>query len=76
MSGVPDVVIHMFEAQFGPQVVLDVQDGVHNVPSEQAAGAQAIELWVMEAMINAEVASGLDAAFKAIDAVDDTSFIK
>ena len=66
----------MFEAHIGAQVVLDVQDGVHDVPSEQAAGAQAIELRVMEAMINAEVASGLDAAFKAIDAVDGTSFIK
>ena len=76
MSGVPDVVVHMFEAHIGAQVVLDVQDGVHDVPSEQAAGAQAIELRVMEAMINAEVASGLDAAFKAIDAVDGTSFIK
>jgi hypothetical protein len=29
----------MFEAQIGPQVVLDVQDGVHDVPSEQATGA-------------------------------------
>ena len=76
MSGVPDVVVHMFEAQIGPQVVLYVQDGVHNVPSEQAAGAQAIELRVMEAMIDAEVASGLDAAFKAIDAVDGASFVK
>ena len=76
MSGVPDVVVHMFEAHVGAHVVLDVQDGVHDVPSEQAAGAQAIEFWVMEAMINAEVASGLDAAFKAIDAVDGASFIK
>ena len=66
----------MFEAHIGAQVVLDVQDGVHDVPSEQATGAQAIELGVMEAMIDAEVASGLDAAFKAIDAVDGTSFIK
>ena len=66
----------MFEAHIGAQVVSDVQDGVHDVPSEQAAGAQAIELRVMEAMIDAEVASGLDAAFKAIDAVDGTSFIK
>ena len=76
MSGVPDVVVHMFEAQSGVHVVLDVQDGVHDVPSEQAAGAQAIELWVMEAMINAEVASALDAAFKAIGAVDGASFVK
>ena len=60
----------MFEAHIGAQVVLDVQDGVHDIPSEQAAGAQAVELRVMEAMINAEVASGLDAAFKTIDAVD------
>ena len=66
----------MFEAHIGAQVVLDVQDGMHDVPSEQAASAQAIELRVMEAMIDAEVASGLDAAFKAIDAVDGTSFIK
>ena len=66
----------MFEAHIGAQVVLDVQDGMHDVPSEQAAGAQGIELWVVEAMINAEVASGLDAAFKAIDAVDGPSFIK
>ena len=65
----------MFEAHVGAHVVLDVQDGVHNVPSEQAASAQSIELWVMEAMIDAEVASGLDAAFKAIDAVDGSSFI-
>ena len=76
MSGVPDVVVHMFEAHVGAHVVLDVQDGVHDVPSEQAAGAQAIELRVMGAMINAEVASGLDAAFKAIDAVDGPLFIK
>ena len=73
---VPDVVVHMFEAHVGAHVVLDVQDGVHDVPSEQAAGAQALELWVMEAMINTEVASGLDAAFEAIDAIDGTSFIK
>ena len=76
MSGVPDVVIHMFEAHVGAHVILDVQDGVHNVPIEQAAGAQSIEFWVMEAMIVAEVASGLDAEFKAIDAVDGASFIK
>ena len=76
MSGVPDVVIHMFEAHVGAHVVLDVQDGMHDVPSEQAAGAQAIELWVMEEMINAEVASGLDAAFKAIGAVNGASFIE
>ena len=49
---------------------------MHNVPSEQAAGAQSIELWVVEAMFSAEVASGLDAAFKAIDAVNGASFIK
>ena len=66
----------MFEAYIGAQVVLDVQDGVHDVPCEQATGAQAIELRVMEAMINAEVASGLDATFKPIDAVDGPSFIK
>ena len=76
MSGVSDVVIHVFDAHVGAHVVLDVQDGVHNVLSEQAVGAQAIELRVMEAMINAEVASGLDAEFKTIDAVDGTSFIK
>jgi hypothetical protein len=29
----------MFEAQSGPQVVLNVHDGVHDVPSEQATGA-------------------------------------
>jgi hypothetical protein len=29
----------MFETQVGPQVVLDVQDGMHDVPSEQATGA-------------------------------------
>ena len=76
MSGVPDVVIHMFEAHVGAHVVLDVQDGMHNVPSEQAAGAHSIELWVVEAMISAEVASGLDATFKAIGAVNGASFIK
>ena len=76
MSGVSDVVIHVFEAHVGAHVVLDVQDGMHDVPSEQAASAQLVELWVMEAMINAEVASGLDAAVKAIDAVDGASFIK
>ena len=76
MSGVSDVVIHVFEAHVGAHVVLDVQDGMDDVPSEQAAGAQSIELWVVEAMFSAEVASGLDAAFKAIDAVDGTSFIK
>ena len=47
MSGVSDVVVHMFEAHIGAEVVLDVQDGVHDVPSEQAAGAQLIELWVI-----------------------------
>ena len=76
MSGVPDVVIHMFEAHVGAHAILDVQYGMHNVPSEQAAGAQSIELWVVEAMFSAEVASGLDAAFKAIDAIDGASFIK
>ena len=76
MSGISDVVVHVFEAHVGAHDVLDVQDGMDDVPSEQAAGAQAIELRVMEAMINAEVASGLDATFKAIDAVDGTSFIK
>ena len=76
MSGVSDVVIHMFEAHVGAHVVLDVQDGMHNVPSEQAASAQSIELWVMEAMIDTEVASGMNAAFKAIDAVDGASFVK
>ena len=76
MSGVSDVVVHVFEAHAGAHVVLDVQDGMHNVPSEQAAGAQSVELWVMEAMISAEVASGLDAAFKAVGAVDGASFIK
>ena len=76
MSGVSDVVIHVFEAHIGAHVVLDVQDGMHNVPREQAVSAQSVELWVLEAMINAEVASGLDAAFKAIDAVDGASFIK
>ena len=30
----------------------------------------------MEAMIDAEVACGLDAAFRAMDAVDGSSFIK
>ena len=76
MSGVPDVIVHMFEAQIGPQVVLDVQDGVHDVPGEQATGAYTIELRMVEAMIDAEVASGLDAAFKTIDVVDGPSFVK
>ena len=31
---------------------------------------------MVEAMVDAEVASGLDAAFKTIDAVDGPSFIK
>ena len=57
MSGVPDVVVHMFEAHVGAQVVSDVQNGMDDVPSEQAAGAQSIELWVVEAMFSAEVAS-------------------
>ena len=73
MSGVPDVVIHMFKAHVGAHVILDVQNGMNDVPSEQAAGAQSIELWVVEAMISAGVASGLDAAFEAIDGA---SFIK
>ena len=34
MSGVSDVVIHMFEAHVGAYVVLDVQDGVDDVSSE------------------------------------------
>ena len=76
MSGVPDVVIHMFEAHVGAHVILDVQYGMNDVPSEQAAGAQSIELRVVEAMISAEVASELDAAFEAIDAIDGASFIK
>ena len=76
MSGVPDVVIHMFEAHVGAHVVLDVQNGMDDVPSEQAAGAQSIELWVVEAMFSAEVASRLNAAFKAIGAIDDASFGK
>ena len=32
MSGVPDVVVHMLEAHVGAHVVLNVQDGVHDVP--------------------------------------------
>ena len=76
MSGVPDVVNHMFEAHVGAHVILDVQDGMNDVPSEQAAGAQSIELWVADAMFSAEVASGLDATFKAIDAINGASFIK
>ena len=75
MSRVPDVIIHMFEAHVGAHVVLNVQYGVDNVTSEQAAGAQSIELWVEEAMFVAEVASGLDAAFKAVEAVNGASFI-
>ena len=35
-----------------------------------------IELWVEKAMFIAYVASGLDAAFKAIDAVNIASFIE
>jgi hypothetical protein len=31
---------------------------------------------MVEAMIDAEVAGGLDAAFKAVDVVDGLSFIK
>jgi hypothetical protein len=31
---------------------------------------------MLEAMIDAEVAGGLDAAFKAVDVVDGLSFIK
>ena len=50
MSRVPDVIIHMFEAHVGAHVVLNVQYGVDDVTSEQAAGAQSIELWVEEAM--------------------------
>ena len=50
MSRVPDVIIHMFEAQVGLHVVLNVQDGMNKVTGEQAAGAQSIELWVEEAM--------------------------
>ena len=67
MSGVSDVVVH---------VVLDVQDGMDDVPGEEAAGAQSIELWMVEAVVGAEVASGLDATFNAIGAVDGASFIK
>ena len=44
MSGVSDVVIHVFEAHVRAHVVLDVQDGMDDVPSEQAASAQSIEL--------------------------------
>ena len=66
----------MFEANVGAHVVLYVQDGMDDVPSEQATGAQSIELWVKEAMFSAEVASGLDAAFKAIGAVNGASLIE
>ena len=48
----------------------------HSAAGCDTAGAQSIELWVEEAMFVAEVASGLDAAFKAVDAVNGASFIK
>ena len=73
---VPDVIIHMHKAHVGLHVVLNVQNGMDDVTGEPAAGAQLIELWVEEAMFVAEVASGLDAAFKAVDAVNGVSFIK
>ena len=76
MSGVSDVVVHVFEAHVGPHGVLDVHDGVDDVPGELAASAQSIELWMVEAVVSADVASGLDAAFKAVGAVDGASFIK
>ena len=76
MSGVSDVVAHVFEAHVGPHGVLDVHDGVDDVPSEQATIAQSIELWMVEAVISADVTSGLDAAFEAVGAVDGSSFIK
>ena len=34
MSGVSDVVVHVFEAHVEPHGVLDVHDGVDDVPSE------------------------------------------
>ena len=72
MSRVPDVVVHMFEAHIRSHVELNIQNGVDNIAGEQAAGAQSIELWMVEAVVGAEVASGLDATFNAIGA----SFIK
>ena len=44
MRRVSDVVIHMLEAYVGSHVVLNVQDGMDEVTSEQAAGAQSVEL--------------------------------
>ena len=76
MSGVSDVVVHVFEAHVGAHGVLDVQDGVDDVPGELASGAQSIELWMVEAVVGADVVSGLDATFKAVGAVDGSSFIK
>jgi hypothetical protein len=43
----------MFEAHFWSHVIVDVQDGVDDVTSEQATGAESVELWVGEAVLNA-----------------------
>ena len=51
-------------------------EAVPHGPISENANDYSDSLGVLEAMIDAEVASGLDAAFKTIDAVDVTSFIK
>ena len=52
VSRVPNVVVQMFEAHFWSHVIVDVQDGVDDVTSEQATGAESVELWVGEAVLN------------------------
>ena len=56
VGGIPNVVVQMFEAHFWSHVIVDVQDGVDDVTSEQATGAESVELWVGEAMLIAYVA--------------------
>ena len=56
VGGIPNVVVQMFEAHFWSHVIVDVQDGVDDVTSEQATGAESVELWVGEAVLIAYVA--------------------
>ena len=53
VGGIPNVVVQMFEAHFWSHVIVGVQDGVDDVTSEQATGAESVELWVGEAVLNA-----------------------
>ena len=42
MGKIPDVVVHVFEVQFGALAVLNVHDGMNDVTCEQAARAESV----------------------------------